>query len=313
MTRLAQMHNHNIKWKNTMRKLKYRSLTQTGGTRPGSLPVTERLHDLHRRHAMTLIMLMALCTGHSAYAQAQTRFPGFGLSLSRVVVSADDRSSGQVYAVNNSENVYLVQSRIWPADSGTGYPVADKPGTPRAAVPFMVTPPLKRIAQNSVLPLRIIAAQQVATLPKDRESLFFLSSKAIPSQSADKGAAKRAANAPAEGEASLSLILQSYIKLFYRPSGLGAHAIFDGGVADKLTFNRSGNRLKVTNPTPYYITFGLLAVAGQQVDAESRRAMVPPKGSYDYPLPVGASSGEVTWQVIDEFGLMTDMNRQPLS
>lgn len=299
----------NMKRETSMQKLR-------NGTQTLSRPVapTARLHDLRRRHALALIMLMAATSGGAAQAaEGNTRFPGFGLSLSRVVVSADDRSSGQVYAVNNSENVYLVQSRIWPADGVTGYAVADKPGVPRAAVPFMVTPPLKRIERNGVLPLRIIATQQVAALPKDRESLFFLSSKAIPSQSTDKGAAKQAANAPAEGGASLSLILQSYIKVYYRPSGLGAHAIFDGGVADKLTFSRSGDRLSVTNPTPYHITFGLLTVAGKPVDADSRRVMVPPKGTQSYPFPSGATSGEVTWQVIDEFGLMTDLRRQPLS
>lgn len=260
-----------------------------------------------------VLLVCAISLTPRAHAETNTRFPGFGLSLSRVVVSADDRSSGQVYAVNNSENVYLVQSRIWPAEGVTGYAVADKPGAPRAAVPFLVTPPLKRIERNGVLPLRIIATRQVAALPKDRESLFFLSSKAIPSQSTDKGAAKPAANAPAEGGASLSLILQSYIKVYYRPSGLGAHAIFDGGVADKLTFSRRGDRLMVTNPTPYHITFGQLTVAGKQVDADSRRVMVPPKGEQSYPLPAGTPSGEVTWQVIDEFGLMTDLKRQPLS
>lgn len=289
-----------------MQKLRYRTPIQARAA--GVNNVSGRGPLPHRR-VTALILLMALAANVSAYAQSNTRFPGFGLSLSRVVVAADDRSSGQVYAVNNSENVYLVQSRIWPADGVTGYAVADKPGATRAAVPFLVTPPLKRIERNGVLPLRILATPQVAALPKDRESLFFLSSKAIPSQPTGKTATKDTA----EKGASLSLALQSYIKLFYRPSGLGAHAIFDGGVAKQLTFRRDGDRLKVTNPTPYHITFGLLTVAGKPVDAESRRAMVPPMGSHDYPVPAGTPSGEVTWQVIDEFGLMTELARQPNS
>ncbi|WP_429616726.1 fimbrial biogenesis chaperone [Serratia sp. 2723] len=256
-------------------------------------------------------MLFAVLSALGVRAQAEqsnSRFPGFGLSLPRVVVSVDDPQSARIYAVNNSENVYLVQSRIWLADGATGFPVADKPGTPRASVPFMVTPPLKRIEKNGVLPLRILTLQQAASLPKDRESLFFLSSKAIPGT--DKTKAK---DVEENSGARLSLALQSYIKLYYRPAGLGAHAIFDGGVADKLSFSLSSGRLRVINPTPYYITFGLLTVAGKPVDADSRRVMVPPVGSHDYPLPVGVSSGEVTWQVIDEFGLMTDLKRQPLS
>ncbi|MHA0954053.1 fimbrial biogenesis chaperone [Enterobacter ludwigii] len=268
---------------------------------------------LIRRYLAAFPVLVCLLAAlpEQTLAGSNERFPGFGLSLSRVVVSADDRSSGQVYAVNNSDNVYLVQSRVWPADGVTGYAMADKTGAARAAVPFMVTPPLKRIERHGVLPLRIITLPQAASLPGDRESLFFLSSKAIPSKSGDEKA--KARDVGEGGGARLSLALQSYIKLFWRPSGLGAHAIFDGGVADKLTFRRTGDRLTVTNPTPYHITFGLLNVAGKPVDPESRRAMVPPMGSHDYPLPPGAGAGEVTWQVIDEFGLMTDLKRQPLS
>ncbi|WP_185860228.1 fimbrial biogenesis chaperone [Enterobacter asburiae] len=263
---------------------------------------------------MGVLMLLAALSGLwvNGYAgQGNSSYPGFGLSLSRVVVSVDDPQSARIYAVNNSENVYLVQSRVWLADGASGFPVADKPGSPRIPAPFMVTPPLRRIEKNGVLPLRIIPLKQAAALPQDRESLFFLSAKAIPSQPSDPDAPK--AKDVGERGATLSLALQSYIKLFYRPTGLSSHAIFDGGVADKLTFSLDGGRLKVTNPTPYYITFGLLTVAGKPVDADSRRAMVPPAGSYGYPLPAGVSGGEVTWQVIDEFGLMTDMRRQPLS
>lgn len=295
------------------------------GTQPQPDASAGRLHDSRRHHALALIMLMAVAGGGVTHAaETNTRFPGFGLSLSRVVVTADDRSSGQVYAVNNSENVYLVQSRIWPADGVTGYAVADKPGTPRATVPFMVTPPLKRIERNGILPLRIITLPQAAALPTDRESLFFLSSKAIPSQDSSSAAGKAKGGEKDTGKevtrdtgeaegARLSLALQSFIKLYYRPSGLGAHAIFDGNVADKLTFSRSGDHLTVTNPTPYHITFGLLTVAGKPVDADSRRVMVPPKGAQSYPVPAGTPMGEVTWQIIDEFGLMTDLCRQPLS
>ncbi|WP_181899100.1 fimbrial biogenesis chaperone [Citrobacter koseri] len=236
------------------------------------------------------------------------KYPGFGLGFSRVVVAEGDRSSGQVTAVNNSDNVYLVQSRVWPADGTTGYPLTgarDDKDNNRVPVPFLVTPPLKRLESWSTMQLRIITTPD-NHLPADRESLFFLSSKAIPSVAPVKAD-------PGRVTAQMSMALQSFIKLYYRPKALDQYAIFDGKVAPRLTFSRpDGGHIRVTNPTPYHITFAVLTVGGKAVDAEKRRAMVPPLGDYDYPLPDGTTGREVKWQIIDEFGLVTNEQHMTL-
>ncbi|KAB8313334.1 molecular chaperone [Erwinia endophytica] len=264
----------------------------------------------------SLVLGLLLAQGASPALAGQkpagpVRYPGFGLGASRVVVMADDASTGQVIAMNNSDSVYLVQTRIWPADGLTGYPLT-RDGEKKTAVPFLVTPPLKRLDSWSTMQLRILVTP-ANNLPADRESLFFLASKAIPSeapvtpaQSAD-GAA---------GSATMSMALQSFIKFYYRPKGLKPHAIFDGDVAPRIRVSRTAdNHLHITNPTPYYLTFGVLTVDGKAVGPEARRAMVPPMGGYDYPMPAGAPArgGIVKWQLIDEFGLVTDEQHQPLS
>lgn len=260
---------------------------------------------------LLVLLIQGLTMAHAGQKPAGTvRYPGFGLGASRVVLMQGDASTGQVVAVNNSDSVYLVQSRIWPADGGTGYPLT-REGEKKASVPFLVTPPLKRMDSWSTLQLRILVTPD-NQLPSDRESLFFFSSKAIPSEGS--GEPEKVA-AGTGSTARMSMALQSFIKLYYRPKGLGPHAIFDGEVAPALSVNRTPDgHLRVVNPTPYYLTFGVLTVDGKAVDAEARRAMVPPKGEHDYPMPAGAGrkGAVVKWQLIDEFGLVTDEQHQVL-
>lgn len=264
---------------------------------------------------LALLSLGVQSTVSQVYAAGAS---GFGLGTTRVVLMANDRSSGAVTALNNTDQVYLVQGRVYPADGNTGLPLM-KGVAAGVKVPFLVTPPLQRVDANGVLPLRILVTPD-NHLPQDRESLFFLSAKAIPSQSApvaQKGTGKAEQgrvtdDAPAKGP-QISLALQQFVKLFYRPVSLEPKAIYNGTVAPKLSVSRAGDRLGVTNPTPYFITFTLLKAGGKSVDADALRVMVPPKGSQTYPLPAGVTGGEVEWQIVDEFGLATKTERRALN
>lgn len=253
------------------------------------------------------VILAALCAVllHVPSVRAEG-YPGFGLNLSRVVVMGDAKGGTTAVALNNSDNVYLVQSRVYPADGLTGFPAAlNAPGT--RTPPFLVTPPLRRLGPQSRLPLRIMVTPDNG-LPQDRESLFFLSAKAIPSvPPPDKTQGKAASP-------RVILALQQYVKLYYRPAGLKPHAIYDGDVAPKLSVSLSGGKLQVTNPTPYHIAFGLLTVNGKSVEQKTLRLLTPPKGTQRYPLPAGTghSGDRVVWQVIDEFGLVTAKQTQTL-
>lgn len=233
-------------------------------------------------------------TGGALNAQAD-QLQGVGLSFSRVVMMEERRGGATVDVNNNTSNVYLMQSQVLGADVATGMPVALTDG----AVPFLVLPPLKRLDAQVSLPLRIVASPEgTAKLPHDRESVFFLSTKAIPSLSeAD------ASNEGKDGKGRVAIALVNNIKLFWRPKGLKSEAI--GNVANTLSFSRDGDRLTVTNPSGYYLTFSSLKVSGQAVPAEALRAMVPPRGTQNYPLPRGATGSTASWTLIDEYGLPT--------
>ncbi|WP_404995629.1 fimbrial biogenesis chaperone, partial [Enterobacter bugandensis] len=69
------------------------------------------------------------------------------------------------------------------------------------------------------------------------------------------------------------------LKIFYRPAGLEGQA---ETAYHHLSVARSGNRLTVSNPTPYYITLFTLKVDGQEIKEAD---MVPPKGSVSFTMP----------------------------
>ncbi|MEL4013639.1 fimbrial biogenesis chaperone [Dryocola clanedunensis] len=163
--------------------------------------------------------------------------------------------------------VFLVQSWVEGEASGS-------------KAPFVVTPPLFRIDANQENILRIVRTG--GNLPEDRESVFWLNVKSIPASDGNS-------------ENVLQIVVKSRLKLFYRPAKLPGLPI---EAYKQLTFSRSGNKLQVNNPTPYYVTFYSLKVGGMEIkDAD----LVPPKGSTSYAFPAGAA-GSVVWQTINDYG-----------
>jgi len=238
--------------------------------------------------------LLGLLVGLAPCVQAD--LPGVGFSFSRVVLMETDKGGGSVEVRNNTDNVYLVQSQIHAADVKTGRPVDKIPGA--TAAPFLVLPPLKRLDPHGELPLRILPTPMAREqLPTDRESVFFISSKSIPSvpPSSDEKTASG-------GRVVLALV--NSIKLYWRPAGLKKEAM--GDVSAALTFSREGDLLRVRNPSAYYATFSSLSVGGLALKGDDLQAMVPPKGEQTYRWPAQASGTEVRWQLIDEYGLTTD-------
>ena len=246
-------------------------------------------------HVLSGLMLGSLLMLHALTAHAAG---GFGFDRTRVVVMAGSRGGTLITAINGTNTLYLLQSRVEPADGATGLPLEGKEA--RDGLPFLVTPPLERVLPQTRLPLRILEKPGHA-LASDREALFFISVKAIPAGAAPEGG----------GEGMrLMLALQQTVKLFWRPKGLTEDAIYKGEVSPQLKMRVSGTTLQVTNPTPYFITFRELTVGGKSLDTYTLRAMVPPKGTQTYALPAGAAGTSVTWTITDEYGNPTKVQEQ---
>ncbi|MGL5387210.1 MAG: fimbrial biogenesis chaperone [Serratia sp. (in: enterobacteria)] len=174
-------------------------------------------------------------------------------------------------SVSNPDKVpYLIQS--WVETTGGG---AEK-------APFMVTPPLFRLDGGQENVLRVVRAG--GNLPSDKESLYWMNIKSIPSVSKESN------------QNTLQIAVKTRIKLIYRPQGLKG---VPEESAEKLTWHRSGNSLQVSNPTPFYMNFQEIKVAGKEVKEVT---YVAPMSSASFALPAGVSSGSVSWKIISDYG-----------
>jgi P pilus assembly chaperone PapD len=249
------------------------------------------LKFLYRRSLVALYLSVVASAPLSAFAAEENK--GISFYVLRVIYPEAEKRGVSLKAYNKTGTPYLMQSRILPVDPATGNVDMNDKGTSPA--PFIVTPPLERLEANGELTLRI--RRNDIPLPTDRESVYFISMKGIPSQVV-----------PEKGDSTrVVLAVVNSLKVFYRPEGLAKRAVVD--VAGKLRFRRQGNQLIADNPTPYWLTFSRLKVGKTALDKAQLRLMVPPKGQRQYTLPEHAS-GTVEWQLIDEDGWDTPVNRQ---
>ncbi len=197
---------------------------------------------------------------------------GVGLGATRVVYPSDQKQVTLGVSNNDDKGTFLIQSWVENADG-------QKDGR------FVITPPLFLMQGKKENTLRIIDATN-HSLPKDRESLFWVNVKAIPSL--DKSQ---------QQDNTLQLAITSRIKLFYRPRGLN---IAPDKAPEQLRFKRSGNVLSIVNPTPYFVTLTELN-AGIRILPGT---MVLPMDSATVTLPADAGSA-ITYRTINDYGALT--------
>lgn len=198
----------------------------------------------------------------------QAHAGGIALGSTRVIYPQGSKQVS-LPVINSSENnVFLIQSWVANADGSR-------------SSDFIITPPLFVIQPKKENTLRIMYIGP--SLPTDRESVFYLNSKAIPS--VDK---TRMANN------SLQIATQSVIKLFIRPADL---SVPSANAPAMLRCHSQNGRLIVTNPSPYYVSL-------VEIHAGSRKlpnAMVAPKSE----LTLQSSESRVTFQTVNDFGATT--------
>lgn len=122
-------------------------------------------------------------------------------------------------------------------------------GQPRATpdqldVPFFITPPLARVEAGKGQALRIFFTgygDPKKTLPTDRETLFWLNVLDVPPKQ----------EAGEDVGAVMQISVRSRLKMFYRPAGLPGTA--EGSLSQLVFEAAPGGKVRVRNPTPYYI------------------------------------------------------------
>ena len=197
---------------------------------------------------------------------------GISLGATRVIYPAEAKQTS--LAVNNSDNKSRFLINSW---------VEDEQG--QKIKTFAVTPPLFVSEPNSENTLRIIYVGP--PLPGDRESLFWLNVKAIPSVEKESLAGKNV----------LHLAILSRIKLFVRPSTL---TDLVQEAPEALRFALDGNTLKITNASSYYLSLVNMHINQRRVN----NVMVAPKKSTQVALPSDAR-GDLTFQTVNDYGAVT--------
>lgn len=146
--------------------------------------------------------------------------------------------------------------------------------------PFIVTPPLYRLDGGKENLMRVIMS---GSLPQEKESMYWLRVKAIPSAPREKN--------------TLQIAVATNIKLIYRPTAL--KDINVEKESNKLSWRVSGNKLEITNPTPCFINFNEIIVAGKKLQNVSYAA---PGITTTFALPNGVNGGNLQFSVISDFG-----------
>lgn len=197
---------------------------------------------------------------------------GISLGATRVIYPADAKQAS--LAINNSDKKSRFLISSW---------VEDEQG--QKVKTFAVTPPLFVSEPDSENTLRIIYVGP--PLPGDRESLFWLNVKAIPSVDKESLAGKNV----------LHLAILSRIKLFVRPPTL-SEPVKEAPAA--LSFAREGNTLKINNASPFYLSLVNVHIKQRKLD----NVMVAPKKSTQVALPSDIR-GDLTFQTVNDYGAVT--------
>lgn len=211
--------------------------------------------------------IMSSVVAFNAYAAG-----GVALGATRVIYSQGDKQTSLPITNSSDKTVFLIQS--W---------VADENG--KKSPDFVVTPPLFSIQPKHENILRIMYVG--GDLPNDRETVYYLNSKAIPSVSKDT-----------LNKNSLQIATQSVIKLFMRPAALPTASV---DAPKTLSCVSDGNSVTVKNPSPYYVTLAHFQVGSESIN----NTMVPPKGSKTVALTKGAVGSVIKFQTINDYGSLT--------
>jgi fimbrial chaperone protein len=191
-----------------------------------------------------------------------------GVTIGGTRVIYDGSEKEATLSVSNTDSsAYLLQSWV-SADS-------------EQTAPFIVTPPLFKIEGEQQSVLRIIKTN--FTVPNDRESLYWLNIKAIPSGKKSKNS-------------SLQIAVKSKLKLIFRPS------LLEGVPEDftsELKWSRDGNYLIVHNDTPFTMNFSTVEIGGKKINDAN---YVLPKSQARYKIPFGVGGRSVSWKIISDYG-----------
>lgn len=234
-----------------------------------------------------MLKKMAWTTGLIMSLMAGTAKPAIVIGATRVVFPAAQRDVA-VRIQNKGDEPALVQ--VWIDDGDE----ASSPQTARS--PFVITPPVFRIDPGRGHAVRIVHAGE--KVPMGKEKLYWLNVLEIPPKASD-----------AAGSNVLQFAFRHRLKLFHRPETLPSTVTHAPELLEwSLVHSDGGASLRVTNPSPYVISFNAIDLAASAAkDAERTTlggGMVLPGGSLSIPVPKaeGRDATHVSYAIINDYG-----------
>ncbi|EML0363782.1 MULTISPECIES: fimbrial biogenesis chaperone [Providencia] len=200
------------------------------------------------------------------------------LQGTRIIFPSDKKAVG-IQLTNYSEQATLTQSWV---DEGN---LDSTPETTNA--PFIVTPPVTKIAANdgAQLQIRFIGDK----LPTNKESVFYLNVLDI----APKPKQINSAN-------MLQFAIQTRIKVFYRPIALINKP---DDLINNIKFHLAKDGIIVNNPTPYFLSIANIYLANNESRSITKSSMIAPFSSQIFPSTAVINHGEnITMIYIDDTG-----------
>ncbi|EOI3503121.1 fimbrial biogenesis chaperone [Cronobacter dublinensis] len=225
---------------------------------------------------MKKILLTALI---SATFWSGMSYASLTLNADRLIYNEKD-GDASVTVHSNEDRAYLIQSWLDAGDS-----------TVKKNLPFVVTPPLFRLAPKSDNIIRVVYLGN--GLPADRESLFWLDVKGVPGLNDEES----------KVENRMVLAINNRIKFFFRPTGLKGDP---GETPKNLHWSHSGNTVKVENASPFYTVLSDITIDKEAVPVSvvDNNTVIQPFGNKSYRLKHSPASGSnVEWTAINDFGV----------
>ncbi|WP_058914527.1 molecular chaperone [Entomohabitans teleogrylli] len=197
---------------------------------------------------------------------------------SRIIFNEGDKAVSLGVTNNNTQDPYLAQAWM------------ENEKEEKISGPFMILPPVQRVEAGSKTRVRIQAATGIATLPGDRESVFWLNLREIPPKS-DKPNV-------------LMLAMQTRMKVFWRPKSIKVDPSADTVPGTStLTLALHGGRYEIHNPTPYHFSFVEVrnGLHGKGL-ANFEPVMVEPKGKATLPVSAAQAGNTPVLMFINDYG-----------
>ncbi|ATM86399.1 molecular chaperone [Yersinia massiliensis] len=217
------------------------------------------------------------------FSLSQQAMAGLIAGATRMIYLPESRERTLMLANTND---YPVVVQTW-IDDG------DVDSTPdQTQAPFMVLPAVFKMQPGGAQGLRIINKGE--SLPKDRESVYWLNLYEIPPKT----------RRDSDAHAQVAMAMNTQMKIFYRPDGL-TPTLPEAMKKVSFSLKKQNNQYVVTvhNPTPYHVSFGQIQLHDKNrsyLVAQEMDMMVVPFADrqYQFEHPPTSLSGNMALDYI---------------